>query len=428
MITVNKINKNAILVYVVLSKSEDIPWNIKELLDLAYSSDIQVLDTLLVKNLRIVNSKYFISKGKILELESKIKENLASVVLFSCILSPNQERNLVKLFGCKVIDRNQLILNIFADRARTYEGKLQVQLAQLRYLNSRLTHEWNHLERQKGGIGVRGGPGEMQLENDRRLLSKRIFRVLSDLKKIENQRKQNRRHRVKIGIPTISLVGYTNVGKSTLFNIMTSAHVDTAKKLFVTLDPTFRRIGKRKKSSAILVDTVGFIQNLPKDLITSFKSTLQETVESTLLLHVVDVSSNKINQHIKTVNDILREINIKNIPVLLIMNKIDLIDKIEPHIDRNFDGRPIRVWLSAHNRVGIDLLNKAIDELLPNNMVSYKLMVPINSSLYQKLYKLQAVTRFYHGNENMAKLKVDLSFEDWNYLTKCHGSLHDYIV
>ncbi|CAD83603.1 HflX protein,putative GTPase [Candidatus Blochmanniella floridana] len=372
MIILNNINEHAILVYVLFSKSEDVDWNIKECLDLAASNFIRVSNTL-ISSCKVINSKYFIGTGKVLALKSMLEHDPdVSVVLFNCTLSPNQERNLVRFLRCKIIDRNQLILNIFAKHARTYEGKLQVKLAQLRYFNSRLTHEWSHLERQRGGIGVRGGPGEMQLEKDRRLLSKKIFRVLSDLKKIENQRKQNRCRRIRVGMSTISLVGYTNAGKSTLFNVMTSSCVDVAEKLFVTLDPTFRRIIHGKKSNIILIDTVGFIQNLPKDLITAFKSTLQETMQSKLLIHVVDASSKKVKQNIDIVNVILNEVNIYNVPKLVVMNKIDQMSKVQPHIDRDIDGFPIKVWISARNRVGIELLNQAIHELLSGDMIGYE--------------------------------------------------------
>lgn len=420
-------HKKAVLVYISLNRLEDIDWNIKEFLSLAFSARIQIIKTVM-SYCKVISSRYFIGTGKLLELNDVLGKNSVSVVLFSCTLSPNQERNLIRYLKCEIIDRNRLILNIFAQRAKTYEGKLQVELARLRYLNSRLIHEWSHLERQKGGIGIRGGPGETQLEKDRRLLNKNIVQILSDLKKIENQRRHNRNRREKIGIPSVSLVGYTNAGKSTLFNVMTLSNVDTAKKLFVTLDPTFRRIAGLKSSNIILIDTVGFIQNLPQDLITSFKATLQEITQSKLLLHVVDVASKRIEQNINTVNSILHDINIDNIPILLVMNKIDQINKVKPRIDRNIEGIPVRVWISARNSSGILLLKQAIDELIPNRMLSYELKIPLKNNLYQQLYRLQAVKKYQFIDDNTIKLKIYLSSYNWNRLIKYNKSILDYIV
>lgn len=430
MIDLNALHKEAILIYITFSKPEDIDWDLKEFLSLACSADIKIMNVVL-SCLKIIHPKYFIGMGKLLELESIIKKYSVSTVLFNCTLSSSQERNLNYFLKCQVIDRNQLILNIFEQRARTYEGKLQVKLAQLRYLNSRLIHEWNHLERQIGGIGVRGGPGEKQLESDRRLLSKHIIQILSDLKKIKNQRAQNRHRREKIGIPSVSLVGYTNAGKSTLFNVLTLSNVNTSKKLFETLDPTFRHIvNASNRSQIMLIDTVGFIQNLPKDLLHSFKATLEETAKSTLLLHVVDFSNKKFERNINTVNHILNDINVYNIPILMVMNKIDYSATISPHIDRNDNGIPVRVWVSAQKNLGIDLIKTAIDELLPNQMLRYKLRIPMNSNLNlcQKLYQLQAIEECSVENQNTVKLKIYLSSVSWQRLLKHHESLSNYII
>lgn len=429
MSNIKYLYSRTILVYVILFPLKDINWNIEECLSLALSANIQV-KKIVFNSCDKICPKHFIGLGKLLEIKDMIKNQSISLVLFSNTLSSTQERNLSNFLKCTIMDRNQLILNIFAQRARTYSGKLQVKLAQLRYLKSRLVHEWSHLERQIGGIGVRGGPGEMQLECDRRLLSKNILRISSDLKKIENQRKQNRLRRLKKGIPVVSLVGYTNTGKSTLFNTMTLSSVYTSKKLFATLDPTFRRIIDKEKFDVILIDTVGFIQNIPRDLITSFKSTLEETVQSVLLLHVVDVSDEKYIQSINTVNYILHDINIHNIPVLFIMNKIDKMSKkIIPHIDRNPEGVPIKVWISARNQSGIILVKQAIKELLSNHMIRHELKIPLyDNNLYQQLYKLQAVEEYRLENENIIKLKVYLPCTDWYRLLKCHRSLYNYII
>lgn len=417
----------AILVHIIFPRSEKLDENLEECLSLAVSANIKIIRVLLSKR-RIIDSKYFIGSGKLSELNCKIKEYAVSVVLFNCFLSSSQERNLTDFLKCKIIDRNQLILNIFEQRALTYEGRLQVKLAQLQYLKSRLIHEWNHLERQKGGIGFRSGPGEMQLESDRRILSKRILQVLLDLKKIKNQREQSRCRRKKIGIVTISLVGYTNAGKSTLFNKLTFSNVKTSENLFVTLDPTFREISDFSRSKIMLIDTVGFIHNLPKDLINSFKATLEELNQSVLLLHVVDIANKRYRENIDTVNHILNDININNVPVLMVMNKIDKNIKIDPHIDRNDDGLPVRVWISAQQGLGIDLIKVAIDELLPKRMIRCVLRVPVNSDLCMLLYKLQAIEEYCVEERNTVKLKICLSFVSWKRLLKYHTLLLSNVI
>lgn len=423
------LKKKIILLYITLFKSEDTNSNKEEFFSLISSAGINIT-TVLYSNLKIIHPKYFIGTGKLLELQFLIKEKSISTVLFNCALSASQERNLTHFLRCKVVDRNQLILNIFARRARTYEGKLQVKLAQLRYLNSRLVHEWNHLERQTGGIGIRGGPGEMQLESDRRLLSRQMTQVLLDLKRIKNQRENNRIRRRKSGVHSISLVGYTNAGKSTLFNVLTKSKVKTSKNLFVTLDPTCRCITNFHRFNVVLIDTVGFIQNLPVDLIVAFKATLEETMQSALLLHVVDFANEKFEKNIDIVNQILLNMNVNNIPILVVMNKIDqIINEIHPRIDRNDDGVPIRVWISAKNNLGIDLLKVAIDELLPKEMVRYELKIPIShNNLYQHLYQLQAIEECCVEDKHTLKLKVCLSFLSWNRLLKQYKSLSNYII
>lgn len=417
-----------VLVYVSFSQEKcGLNWNLKEFSSLAISAGMKV-NNVVISNSMTFNAKYFIGVGKALEIKKLVKDSASSIVLFSHVLSSRQERNLMCLLQCKVIDRNQLILNIFAQRARTYEGKLQVKLAQLRYLNSRLTHEWNHLERQKGGIGLRSGPGEMQLENDRRVLRKNIFQNVIRLKKIENQREQSRKNRFKIGMPVIALVGYTNAGKSTLFNILTASNVCVTKKLFSTLDPTFRRITYKGGVKAILVDTVGFIQKLPSDLISSFKTTLQETVESALLLHVVDAANEKCEENINVVHDILNNMKIENVPMILVMNKIDQLMKVVPHIDRDYDGRLIKVWVSAKNNLGISLLVQSINEFLSIDTVKYELRFPRNNDLCQKLYKLQVVQQYWIEDDCSIRIKIHLSSISWNRLLKKNKSLINYVV
>ncbi len=264
---------------------------------------------------------------------------------------------------CRVLDRTRLILDIFAQRARTFEGKLQVELAQLQHLSTRLIRGWTHLERQKGGIGLRG-PGETQLETDRRLLRDRIKNITKRLEKVRSQRTQSRRARTKAQIPSVSIVGYTNAGKSTLFNTLTTSSIYTADQLFATLDPTLRSIQIPTIGKVIVADTVGFIRHLPHDLVDAFHATLEETQQANLLLHVVDGHQLHRDELITQVNTVLKEIGTDSIPQLLVFNKIDLIAGVEPHIDRDEFNLPRAVYLSAVTGQGIDLLHKALAELL----------------------------------------------------------------
>ncbi len=279
--------------------------------------------------------KYYVGEGKAQEIATAVQLTGAEIVIFNHSLSPAQERNLEALCKCRVLDRTGLILDIFAQRARTHEGKLQVELAQLRHISTRLIRGWTHLERQKGGIGLRG-PGETQLETDRRLLLRdRIKAILRRLEKVVKQREQGRRARNRAEIPTISLVGYTNAGKSTLFNRITEAGVYAADQLFATLDPTLRKIELADVGPAILADTVGFIRHLPHDLVAAFKATLQETQEADILLHVVDASDERFRENIQAVHEVLEEIDAHEVPTLVVMNKIDNLEEQKPRIERD---------------------------------------------------------------------------------------------
>jgi GTP-binding protein HflX len=309
----------------------------------------------------VPDPKLFIGSGKAEELKSLVSATGAELVIFNHPLSPAQERNLERLLQCRVVDRTGLILDIFAQRARSFEGKLQVELAQLRHLSTRLVRGWTHLERQKGGIGLRG-PGETQLETDRRLLGKRIALINRRLDRIESQRAQGRRARANAELPVVSLVGYTNAGKSTLFNRLTDAGVLEADQLFATLDPTLRRLALPQGGRALLADTVGFVSDLPHELVAAFRSTLEEARNATLLLHVVDGAAAHRARLIADVESVLREIGCADIPRIEVWNKLDLLPGGSPRLERDAQGLPQRVWVSAQGGDGIDLLRQAIAE------------------------------------------------------------------
>jgi GTP-binding protein HflX len=331
--------------------------------------------------------RHLIGSGKAEELRALVESSGAELVIFDHALSPAQERNLERLLACRVLDRSGLILDIFAQRARSADGKLQVELAQLRHLSTRLVRGWTHLERQKGGIGLRG-PGETQLETDRRLLGRRIALLNERLAQLETQRGQGRRARDRAEVATVSLVGYTNAGKSTLFNRLTEAGVLQADQLFATLDPTLRRLALPAGPQAVLADTVGFINGLPHELVAAFRSTLQETREATLLLHVVDASSPERDRRITDVDAVLDEIGAQARDQLLVYNKIDLVDDCVPRLDRDASGRPWRVWMSAHTGAGVQLLLDALSERLRGEVVYESLLIgPADGALRAWLFE-----------------------------------------
>ncbi|MDN3637273.1 GTPase HflX [Simiduia curdlanivorans] len=358
------------------------------------------------------DARTFMGSGKLEELQDLVTLHEAELVIFNHTLSPSQERNLEAVLKCRVLDRTGLILDIFAQRARTHEGKLQVELAQLRHMSTRLIRGWTHLERQKGGIGLRG-PGETQLETDRRLLRGRIAFIESRLAAVRRQRDQARRSRTRADIPTVSLVGYTNAGKSTLFNRITDAGVYVKDQLFATLDPTMRRIDLRDVGTAILADTVGFVSHLPHKLVEAFKSTLEEAANSTLLLHVIDAPSEERQRNIDEVEVVLEEIDAHELPQLRVFNKIDLLDQFEPRIDRDDQGMPLAVWLSAQTGAGIDLLLQAMAERLGEEIVHQRVILPIKwARLRAKLYQHNAVLAEASADDGSYELDVRIGRVD----------------
>jgi len=364
--------------------------DIEEFKELALSAGAQIVAVVTAAR-KVPESKYFVGSGKAEEIRQVVASKQGELVLFNHVLSPAQERNLERLFNCRVLDRTGLILDIFAQRARSFEGKLQVELAMLQHLSTRLVRGWTHLERQRGGIGLRG-PGETQLEVDRRLIRNKIKVITARLAKIRKQREQGRRSRRKATIPTVALVGYTNAGKSTLFNRLTGASVFAANQLFATLDPTLRRVEFHEIGPVILADTVGFIRHLPHDLVIAFHATLEEVAQADLLLHVVDANDTDREAHIEQVDQVLETIEAHTVPQLLVYNKIDLCEGLEAKIDRDETGQVRRVFISAEKDLGMMNLGLAIKELLGKDLIEKEIvLLPSQAKLRANLYAQDAV-------------------------------------
>ena len=361
------------------------------------------------------HARTFVGEGKLDEIARACQTHEAELVIFNHALSPSQERNLERTLSCRVLARTGLILDIFAQRARTHEGKLQVELAQLTHMSTRLIRGWTHLERQKGGIGLRG-PGETQLETDRRLLRARIKSIQSRLERVRNQREQSRRARRRAELPVLSLVGYTNAGKSTLFNRITTSEVYAADKLFATLDPTLARVDIEHLGPVLFADTVGFISDLPTTLVEAFKATLEETANASLLLHVVDVSANNRDELMADVEAVLGEIQADGLPQLVVFNKLDLLEQ-PPRILRNESGAPTAVFLSAATGEGVALLFEAIRERLSVTLFDEEITLdPQRARLRAALYEMGAVCTEEWQPDGSSRLHVRLPLSDWRRL------------
>lgn len=408
------VGERAILVHIDFS-SHDGSEDPDEFRELVASAGVEAVGTV-TGSRKQPSPRLFVGDGKLEEIRDAVTLHEADVVLFNHSLSPSQERNIERELKCRVLDRTGVILDIFAQRARTHEGKLQVELAQLEHMSTRLVRGWTHLERQKGGIGLRG-PGETQLETDRRLLRERIKSIHKRLEKVRKQRNQGRRARKRADIPTVSLVGYTNAGKSTLFNRITTSSVYAADKLFATLDPTIRRLELPDIGPVVMADTVGFIRHLPHKLVEAFRATLEETTEATILLHIVDSHDSRRDENIEQVEEVLAEIGADEIPVLQVFNKIDLLDNFAPRVERNEDGVPVRAWVSAVTGEGLDGLYDAIVERLAEDVVHhFVLLGPADGKLRALLHEASSVLSEEHRETGDTVVEVRLQHRDWRQL------------
>jgi len=367
-----------------------------------------------------------VGSGKAEELRELVLEHEAAVVLCNHRLSPIQERNLGKLLSVPVIDRTTLILDIFAQRARTHEGKLQVELAQLKHLATRLVRGWTHLERQRGGIGMRG-PGETQLETDRRLLAGRIRQLRERLDRLEQHRARGRQARERGSLPLVALVGYTNAGKSTLFNALTSAEVTARDQLFATLDPTVRRIEMPRGGTLLASDTVGFIRDLPHELVAAFRATLEETLAASLVVQVVDASDGEHAEQSRVVDRVLADIGAADLPRLVVYNKIDRLDR-SPRVEYGEDGVPARVWVSAASGEGLDLLLDAIGQCVGGGRIRKSVLLPAGlQKLRSRLHQIGAIRDERFEQDGSANMQLDLSRRDAHELGRMEGAAGTWI-
>jgi GTP-binding protein HflX len=408
--------ERAILVHIDFP-ADKMQENLTEFKDLAESAGAFPIETI-TGSRQAPDPKYFVGTGKADEIRACVALHKAELVIFNHALTPAQERNLERLLQCRVIDRTGLILDIFAQRARSFEGKLQVELALLKHLSTRLVRGWTHLERQRGGIGLRG-PGETQLETDRRLIRTRIKFITSRLKRVREQREQSRRARRRATIPTVALVGYTNAGKSTLFNRLTGADVYIANRLFATLDPTLRRIELAEIGPIILADTVGFIRHLPHDLVDAFHATLEEVCEADLLLHVVDACDPNKLANIKEVHAVLESIGAENVPQVMVYNKIDLEENLVHPETNSLSQNTQRTRVSAVTGVGMDELHLAIIEALGKDVTQQSIVLtPKDAKLRAELYRLSAVISEQMDDDGNCHLVLRMPKKEWERITR----------
>ena len=413
--------ERAVLVHVQPSGPPQ-PDEIGEFRELAVSAGARAACVICAPLRDGADARYLVGRGKVDEIGAACRDGSAELVIVNHPLTPAQERNLERRLECRVLDRIGLILDIFAQRASTFEGKLQVELAQLRHLSTRLVRGWTHLERQKGGIGLRG-PGESQLETDRRLVNERIRRIGERLDRVSRRRDLSRRARSRNQVPVVSLVGYTNAGKSSLFNALTGAGVPAADRLFATLDPTLRKLALERGGHAVLADTVGFIRDLPHDLVAAFRSTLEETRQAALLLHVVDAAASDRLDKQSEVDRVLDEIGAGEVPRLVVFNKCDRVDAPPAsRLERDADGRPARVWVSARTGAGLDDLARALDECVGALRVRRRLRLPPAAGrLRARVFALGAVTGESVDGDGCSVLEVLIPPAELDRLSRREG-------